>query len=99
MMQTISETNILRLASVKIKFHNLYLNPNPQPTVPETNAFLNVLEMLEINASQEVIPHRIDLDVTVGKDPITRGEYQAVMVIASNSTTGKELESFYRARN
>jgi hypothetical protein len=60
---------------------------------------LNVLEMLEINASQEVIPHRIDLDVTVGKDPITRGEYQAVMVVASNSTTGKELESFYRARN
>jgi hypothetical protein len=60
---------------------------------------LNVLEMLEINASQEVIPHRIDLDVTVGKDPITRGENQAVMVIASNSTTGKELESFYRARN
>jgi hypothetical protein len=54
--------------------------------------------MLEINASQEVIPYRIDLDVTVGKDPITSGEYQAVMVVASNSTTGKELESFYRAR-
>jgi len=53
---------------------------------------LNVLEVAETNASQEVIPHSIDLDVTVGIDPITRGENQAVTVVASNSTTGKELD-------
>jgi hypothetical protein len=48
--------------------------------------------MPEINASQEVIPHSIHLDVTVGKDPITRGENQTETVVASNCTTGKELE-------
>jgi len=48
--------------------------------------------MPEINASQEVIPHGIHLDVTVGKDPITRGENQAETVVASNSTTGIEIE-------
>jgi hypothetical protein len=53
---------------------------------------LNVLEVPETNASQEVIPHSIDLDVTVGIDPITCGENQAVTVVASNSTTGKELD-------
>ncbi len=40
------------------------MNPNP---LPKTNASLNVLEVPEINASQEVSPHSIDLDVTVGK--------------------------------
>jgi hypothetical protein len=56
---------------------------------------LNVLEVPETNASQEVIPHSIDLDVTVGKDPITRGEKQAVAVVASNSTTGKQLDRVF----
>jgi hypothetical protein len=56
---------------------------------------LNVLEVPETNASPEVIPHSIDLDVTVGKDPFTRGEKQAVAVVASNSTTGKELNRVF----
>jgi hypothetical protein len=56
---------------------------------------LNVLEVPETNASEEVIPHSIDLDVTVGKDPITRGEKQAVAVVASNFTTGKELNRVF----
>ena len=52
------------------------MNPNP---LPKTNTSLNVLEVPKTNASQEVIPHSIDLDVTVKRDSITRGKNQAVM--------------------
>jgi hypothetical protein len=55
---------------------------------------LNVLEVPETNTSQEVTPHSIDLDVTVGKDPISLGENQAVTAVASNSTTGKSFIKF-----
>ena len=77
MMQTISVINILRLPPVKI--------------VPETNASLNVLEVPETTAFQEVIPHTVDLNVTVRKDLITLPKNQAVTVVASNSTMGKDL--------
>ena len=46
MMQTISVINILRLASLKIKFHNLYLNPNPLSLKP---MLLNKLLNLSLN--------------------------------------------------
>lgn len=38
----------------------------------------------------------MDLNITVGKDPISRGENQIVTVVVWNSSTGKELDSrFY----
>ena len=33
----------------------------------------------------------MDLNITVGKDPISRGENQIVTVVILNSLTGKEL--------
>jgi hypothetical protein len=80
MMQTISAINILRLSPVKI--------------VPETNASLNVLEVPEANAFQEIILHDVDLYVTVRKDPITLAKNQAVTVVASNSTMVKSFIEF-----
>jgi hypothetical protein len=56
---------------------------------------LNVLEVPETNISQEVSQHSIDLDVTVGKGPITRGKNHAVTVVTSNSRTGKELDRVF----
>jgi len=83
---------------------NASLNvPEPQPEtnaslnvpeVPETNASLNVPEVPETNASEIVTP-RIDLNITVGKDPITRGENQMVTVVALDPTTGKELDRVF----
>lgn len=35
----------------------------------------------------------MDLNITVGKDPISRGENQIVTVVVLNSSTGKELDS------
>ena len=71
---------------------NASLNvPEPQP---ETNASLNVPEVPETNASEIVTP-RIDLNITVGKDPITRGENQMVTVLALDPTTGKELDRVF----
>ncbi|MDW3620867.1 MAG: hypothetical protein QOK51_01930 [Nitrososphaeraceae archaeon] len=61
---------------------------------PETNASLNVPEVPETNASEIVTP-RIDLNITVGKDPITRGENQMVTVLALDPTTGKELDRVF----
>jgi len=63
--------------------------------VPETNASLNVLEVPETNASEIVTPSSIDLNITVGKDPITRGENQMVTVVALDPTTGKELDRVF----
>ena len=37
----------------------------------------------------------IRLNVSVGRDPVSRGENQVVTVIASNSTTGKILDRVF----
>ncbi len=34
----------------------------------------------------------MDLNITVGKDPISHGENHIVTVVVLNSSTGKELE-------
>ncbi|MGB8573966.1 MAG: hypothetical protein WCD19_05865, partial [Nitrososphaeraceae archaeon] len=65
------------------------------PEVPETNASLNVPEVPETNASEIVTPRSIDLNITVGKDPITRGENQMVTVVALDPTTGKVLDRVF----
>jgi len=72
---------------------NASLNvPEPQP---ETNASLNVPEVPETNASELVTPRSIDLNITVGKDPIARGENQMVTVVALDPTTGKVLDRVF----
>jgi hypothetical protein len=72
---------------------NASLNvPEPQP---ETNASLNVPEVPETNASEIVTPRSIDLNITVGKNPISRGENQVVTVVALDLTTGKELDRVF----
>jgi len=65
------------------------------PVVPETNASLNVPEVPETNASEIVTPRSIDLNITVGKNPISRGENQVVTVVALDLTTGKELDRVF----
>jgi len=65
------------------------------PEVPETNASLNVPEVPETNASEIVTPRSIDLNITVGKNPISRGENQVVTVVALDLTTGKELDRVF----
>ena len=79
-------------------FKNKYTEPvtpeTPEPQ-PETNASLNVPEVPEINASEIVTPRSIDLNITVGKDPISRGENQVVTVVALDPTTGKELDRVF----
>jgi hypothetical protein len=72
---------------------NASLNvPEPQP---ESNASLNIQEVPETNASEIVTPRSIDLNITVGKDPITRGENQVVTVVALDPTTGKDLDRVF----
>lgn len=72
-----------------------YIEPETPEPQPETNASLNVPEpQPETNASEIVTP-RIDLNITVGKDPITRGENQMVTVLAFDPTTGKELDRVF----
>ena len=73
---------------------NASLNvPEPQP---ETNASLNVPEpQPETNASELVTPRSIDLNITVGKDPIARSENQMVTVVALDPTTGKVLDRVF----
>src|SRR6188474_799656 len=73
---------------------NASLNvPEPQP---ETNASLNVPEpQPETNASVIITPRRIDLNITVGKDPIARSENQMVTVVALDPTTGKVLDRVF----
>ena len=72
---------------------NASLNvPEPQP---ETNASLNVPEVPETNASEIVTARSIDLNITVGKNPISRGENQVVTVVALDLTTGKELDRVF----
>ncbi len=55
------------------------------PKVPEAS-------VTETNASQVAIKGKISLDISVGKDPITRGENQTVTIVASDSATGKTLD-------
>src|SRR6187401_2324325 len=73
---------------------NASLNvPEPQP---ETNASLNVPEpQPETNASEIVTTSSIDLNITVGNDPITRGGNQMVTILAFDPTTGKELDRVF----
>jgi hypothetical protein len=72
---------------------NASLNvPEPQP---ESNASFNIQEVPETNASEIVTPRSIDLNITVGKDPITRGENQVVTVVALDPTTGKGLDRVF----
>ena len=72
---------------------NASLNvPEPQP---ESNASLNIQEVPETNASEIVTPRSIDLNITVGKNPISRGENQVVTVVALDLTTGKELDRVF----
>jgi hypothetical protein len=78
----VPETN----ASLNVPETNASLN------VPETNASLNVPET---NASKYESLQKIALDINVAKDPITRGESQGVAVVASDPTTGKELDHVF----
>src|SRR4026208_1154942 len=73
---------------------NASLNvPEPQP---ETNASLNVPgPQPETHASEIVTPRSIDLNITVGKDPIARSEKQMVTVVALDPTTGKVLDRVF----
>ena len=65
------------------------------PTVPETNASLNVPDVSESNASEIVTPRSIDLNITVVKDPINRGENQVVTVTALDPATSKTLDRVF----
>ena len=78
----VPETN----ASLNVPETNASLN------VPETNASLNVPET---NASQNESTQKITLNINVAKDPIIRGESQVVAVVASDPTTGKELDHVF----
>ncbi|TLX90564.1 MAG: hypothetical protein E6K97_03570 [Thaumarchaeota archaeon] len=83
---------------------------NVTANVPETNASLNVPEanvtanvpeanvtanVPETNASLNESTRKITLDINVAKDPITRGESQVVAAVASDPTTGKELDHVF----
>ena len=76
-------------------FKNKYTEPEAPEPQPETNASLNVPEVPETNASELVTPRSIDLNITVGKDPIARGENQMVTVVALDPTTGKVLDRVF----
>jgi hypothetical protein len=65
------------------------------PTVPETNASLNVPDVSKSNASEIVTPRSIDLNITVMKDLINRGENQVVTVTALDPATGKTLDRVF----
>ncbi len=79
-------------------FKNKYTEPETSEITepqPETNASLNVPVVPETNVSEIVTPRSIDLNITVGKDTITRGENQVVTVVALDPTTGKELDRVF----
>jgi polyhydroxyalkanoate synthesis regulator phasin len=65
---------------------------NITANVPEANITANVPET---NASQGESTRKIALDITVAKDPITRGDSQIVTAVASDSTTGKALDHVF----
>ena len=77
-------------------FKNKYTEPETPEPQPETNASLNVPEpQPETKASEIVTPRSIDLNITVGKDPIARSENQMVTVVALDPTTGKVLDRVF----
>ena len=76
-------------------FKNKYTESETPEPQPETNASLNVPEVPETNASEIVTPRSIDLNITVGKNPISRGENQVVTVVALDPTTGKDLDRVF----
>src|SRR5206468_1320866 len=91
-------------ASLNVPQTNASLNvpqTNASLNVPQTNASLNVpqtnasLNVPQTNASQNESTRKITLDINVAKDPITRGESQVVAVVASDPTTGKELDHVF----
>ncbi len=65
---------------------------NVTANVPEANVTANVPET---NASQGESTRKIALDITVAKDPITRGDSQIVTAVASDSATGKALDHVF----
>jgi polyhydroxyalkanoate synthesis regulator phasin len=74
---------------------------NVTANVPEANITANVPEanitanVPETNASQGESTRKIVLDITVAKDPITRGDSQIVTAVASDPTTGKALDHVF----
>jgi len=65
---------------------------NLTANVPETNASINVPET---NATHGESTGKIALNLTVAKDPITRGDSQIVTAVASDSTSGKVLDHVF----
>ena len=65
---------------------------NVTSNVPEANVTANVPGT---NASQGESTRKIALDITVAKDPITRGDSQIVTAVASDSATGKALDHIF----
>ena len=66
---------------------NYFKNKYTEPETPEPQP--------ETNASEIVTPRSIDLNITVGKDPIARSENQMVTVVALDPTTGKVLDRVF----
>ena len=67
---------------------------NLTANVPEANLTANVRETNAL-ASQGESTRKIALDITVAKDPITRGDSQIVTAVASDSATGKALDHVF----
>ena len=67
---------------------------NLTANVPEANLTANVRETNAL-ASQGESTRKIALDITVAKDPITRGDSQIVTAVASDSATGKALDHLF----
>jgi polyhydroxyalkanoate synthesis regulator phasin len=65
---------------------------NLTANVPEANLTANVPET---NTSQGETSRKLALDITVAKDPITRGDSQIVTAVASDSATGKALDHVF----
>jgi hypothetical protein len=87
----VPETN----ASMNVPETNASMNvpeTNASMNVPETNASMNVPET---NATQGENIRTIGLDITVAKDPITRGENQIVTAVAYDPNTGKVLDHVF----
>ncbi|HVD06910.1 MAG TPA: hypothetical protein VNB67_00570, partial [Nitrososphaeraceae archaeon] len=89
--RTVTEANITQQAPENKPEQNVP-ETNASLNVPETNASLNVPETV---ASQNESTPKITLDINAAKDPITRGESQVVAVVASDPTTGKELDHVF----
>ena len=65
---------------------------NLTANVPEANLTANVPET---NASRSESTGKIALNLTVAKDPITRGDSQIVTAVVSDSATGKALDHVF----